>query len=130
MWFMSNLGPYQEFTTQAKAAGGVDRLLDAIKHDAVSAAAPKYEGKGVIIGAIITAAAFGIAKFLRNKQQERKQRNRKAKEAEKVLHALTEFASQSTNCGEGSEHDQIGTPESTESRSKANYEGANDANRS
>ena len=130
MQFMSNLGRYQEFTTQAKAAGGVDSLLDAIKHDAVSEAAPKYEGRGVIIGTIITATAFGIVKFLRNKQQERKQSNRKAKEAEKALHALTEFPSQSTNCGEGGEHDQIGAPESTESQSKANYEGANDTNRS
>lgn len=130
MQFMSNLGRYQEFTTQAKEAGGVDSLLDAIKRDAVSEAKPKYEGIGVIIGAIITATAFGIVKFLRNNQQERKQSNRKAKEAEKALHALTEFPSQSTNCGEGGEHDQIGAPESTESRSKANYEGANDANRS
>ena len=130
MRFMSNLGPYQEFTTQAKAADGVDALLDAIKRDAVSEAAPKFEGRGVIIGAIITAAAFGIAKFLRNKQQEREQSNRKAKEAEKVLHASTDCSSQSTNCGEGSEHGQIDATESTESRSKANCEGANDANRS
>ena len=130
MRFMSNLGPYQEFTTQAKAAGGVDALLDAIKRDAVSEAAPKFEGKGVIICAIITAAAFGIAKFLRNKQQEREQSNRKAKEAENVLHALTDCSSQSTNCGEGSEHGQIDATRSTESRSKANCEGANDANRS
>ena len=127
---MSNLGPYQEFTTQAKAAGGVVALLDAIKRDAVSEAAPKYEGRGVIIGAIITATAFGIARFLRNKRQEREQSNRKAKEAEKVLHAFNDCSSQSTNCGEGSEHDQIGATESTESRSKANCEGANDANRS
>lgn len=126
MRFMSNLGSYQEFTTQAKAAGGVDALLDAIKRDAVSEAAPKFEGKGVII----TAAAFGIAKFLRNKQQEREQSNRKAKEAENVLHALTDCSSQSTNCGEGSEHGQIDATRSTESRSKANCEGANDANRS
>lgn len=130
MQFMSNLGRYQEFTTQAKAAGGVDSLLDAIKHDAVSEAAPKYEGRGVIVGTIITATAFGIAKFLRNKQQERKQSNRKAKEAEKALHALTDFSSRSTNCGEGSKPEQIDTPESTDSPSQANDKGVNDANRS
>ena len=105
-------------------------MLDAIKRDAVSEAAPKFEGRGVIIGAIITAAAFGIAKFLRTKQQEREQSNRKAKEAEKVLHAFTDCSSQSTNCGESSEHGQIDATKSTESRSKANCEGANDANRS
>ena len=105
-------------------------MLDTIKRDAVSEAKPKYEGRGVIIGAIITATAFGIVEFLRNKQQERKQSNRKAKEAEKALHALTEFSSQSANCGEGGKHDQIGAPEATESQSNANYEGANDTNRS
>ena len=128
--FMSNLGPYQEFTTQAKAAGGVHELLDAIKRDAVSEAAPKYEGRGVIVGAIITATAVGIAKFLRNKLQEREQSNRKAKEAEKALHALTDFSPQPTNCGEGIEHDQIDASESTESRSQANCEGTQDADRS
>lgn len=127
---MSNLGPYQEFTTQAKAAGGVDALLDIIKRDAVSEAAPKYEGRGVIVGAIITAAAFGIAKFLRNKQHEREQNSRNAKKAEKTLHALTDFSSRSTNCGEESKPEQIDASESTESPSQANDKGVNDANRS
>ena len=108
---MSNLGPYQEFTTQAKAAGGVGALLDTIKRDAVSEAAPKYERRGVIVGAIITAAAFGIAKLLRSKQHEREQNSRNAKKAEKALHALTDFSSRSTNCGEGSKPEQIDTPE-------------------
>ena len=127
---MSNLGPYQEFTTQAKAAGGVGALLDTIKRDAVSAAAPKYERRGVIVGAIITAAAFGIAKLLRSKQHEREQNSRNAKKAEKALHALTDFSSRSTNCGEGSKPEQIDTPESTDSPSQANDKGVNDANRS
>lgn len=127
---MSNLGPYQEFTTQAKAAGGVDALLDIIKRDAVSEAAPKYEGRGVIVGAIITAAAFGIAKFLRNKQHEREQNSRNAKKAEKALHALTDFSSRSTNCGEESKPEQIDASESTDSPSQANDKGVNDANRS
>ena len=127
---MSNLGRYQEFTTQAKAAGGVDALLDIIKRDAVSEAAPKYEGRGVIVGAIITAAAFGIAKFLRNKQHEREQNSRNAKKAEKTLHALTDFSSRSTNCGEESKPEQIDASESTDSPSQANDKGVNDANRS
>ena len=127
---MSNLGPYQEFTTQAKAAGGVDALLDIIKRDAVSEDAPKYEGRGVIVGAIITAAAFGIAKFLRNKQHEREQNSRNAKKAEKTLHALTDFSSRSTNCGEESKPEQIDASESTDSPSQANDKGVNDANRS
>ncbi len=127
---MSNLGPYQEFTTQAKAAGGVGALLDTIKRDAVSEAAPKYERRGVIVGAIITAAAFGIAKLLRSKQHEREQNSRNAKKAEKALRALTDFSSRSTNCGEGSKPEQIDTPESTDSPSQANDKGVNDANRS
>ena len=127
---MSNLGSYQEFTTQAKAAGGVGALLDIIKRDAVSEAAPKYERRGVIVGAIITAAAFGIAKLLRNKQHEREQNSRNAKKAEKTLHALTDFSSRSTNCGEGSKPEQIDAPESTDSPSQANDKGVNDANRS
>jgi|GEM_PF-3404781 hypothetical protein len=127
---MSNLGPYQEFTTQAKAAGGVDALLDIIKRDAISEAAPKYQGRGVIVGVIATAAFVGIAKFLRNKQHEREQNSRNAKNAEKTLHALTDFSSRSTNCGEGSKPEQIDAPESTDSPSQANDKGVNDANRS
>jgi hypothetical protein len=37
---MSNLGRYQEFTTAAKAAGGVDKYLRHIKAGAVLKAAP------------------------------------------------------------------------------------------
>ena len=127
---MSNLGPYQELTTQAKAAGGVDALLDIIKRDAVSEAAPKYQGRGVIVGAIITAAAFGIANFLRSKQHERDQSNRNAKKAEETLHALTDSSSSPTNYGDDRMPDQIDTLEQTESQNQTNCEGANDANRS
>ena len=127
---MSNLGPYQEFTTQAKAAGGVDALLDIIKRDAISEAAPKYQGRGVIVGVIATATFVGIAKFLRSKQHECEQNSRNAKKAEKALHALTDFSSRSTNCGEGSKPEQIDTSESTDSPSQANDKGVNDANRS
>ena len=127
---MSNLGPYQEFITQAKAAGGVDALLDIIKRDAISEAAPKYQRRGVIVGVIATAAFVGVAKFLRNKQHEREQNSRNAKKAAKTLHALTDFSSRSTNCGEGSKPEQIDAPESTDSPNQANGKGVNDANRS
>jgi hypothetical protein len=127
---MSNLGPYQEFTTQAKAAGGVDALLDAIKRDAVSEAAPKFEGRGVIIGAIITAAAFGIAEFIRHKKHERDQSNQNAKKAEETLHALTDSSSTPTNYGDDRTPDQIDPLEQTEPQNQTHCEGANDANRS
>ena len=37
---MSNLGAFQEITTAAKAAGGVDLLIKAIEKGAVQKAAP------------------------------------------------------------------------------------------
>ena len=130
MQFMSNLGPYQEFTTQAKAAGGVDALLDTIKRDAVIEAAPKQEGKGIIIGVLITATLAGIVELIRHKKHERDQSNQNAKKAEETLHALTDSSSSPTNYGDDRTPDQIDPLEQTESQNQTHCEGANDANRS
>jgi hypothetical protein len=86
---MSNLECYQEFTTQAKAAGGVDALLDEIKRTAVSEAALERTGRGAIGGAVVALALLGVAKFLFNKHHARNQRIRAAKKAENTLPALT-----------------------------------------
>jgi hypothetical protein len=47
---VSNLGRYQEFSTAAKVAGGVDPYLRQIKHGAVLRAAPFLIGIGAVGG--------------------------------------------------------------------------------
>lgn len=127
---MSNLGLYQEFTIQAKAAGGVDALLDEIERTAVSEAAPNLTGRGIIGGAIAAVALLGVAEFLFNKHHARNQRIRAAKKAENTLPALTNFSLQSKNCEEDGKHSFISTPGVTENPSQTTSEGDNDAHRS
>lgn len=60
---MSNLGPYQDIVTSAKAAGGVPSLVRTIEEKAVSLAAPGIYAKGLGSGLLISvaAAAAGLA---------------------------------------------------------------------
>lgn len=54
---MSNLGPYQDFTTKAARSGGIANLIKEIEAGAVANAAPGLIGKGAGIGAAITFGA-------------------------------------------------------------------------
>ncbi|MGX1598218.1 hypothetical protein ACWIDS_14295 [Dietzia maris] len=47
---MSNLGPYQEITAAAKAAGGVDLLIKSLEKGAVQKAAPSLLATGLGVG--------------------------------------------------------------------------------
>jgi hypothetical protein len=54
---VSNLGKYQDLTTLAKDAGGVDNYMKSIELDAVIDAAPKLIIPSLVIGA---ALAWGV----------------------------------------------------------------------
>lgn len=69
---MGNLGKYQEITTLAKKAGGVDKLISAIEKAAFA--------KGATVGAVVGgAAASGVAVAVK-RYQSRKARAEEAKE--------------------------------------------------
>ena len=58
---MGNLGPYQEITTEAKMAGGVDSLLKSIKDAAVNDAAPRHRAQGsigTIVAGVVVYAGY------------------------------------------------------------------------
>ncbi|MGC9495646.1 hypothetical protein [Streptomyces sp. WG7] len=75
---MSNLGRYQDITTQAAEAGGVDEWIEAIKKAA--------QLKGVGIGAVGALAATGVAAFAVSRYQAvKKARDASANEAEERL---------------------------------------------
>ncbi|NLI85117.1 MAG: hypothetical protein GX440_06935 [Propionibacterium sp.] len=57
---MSNLGPYQEFVTDAARMGGVENMIRTIESGAIAKAAPVLLVKGAGIGALATLAACGI----------------------------------------------------------------------
>lgn len=58
---MSNLGKYQDLTTLAKGAGGVDNFIESVELDAVLNAAPKLIIPSLAIGA---ALAWGVKSLL------------------------------------------------------------------
>ncbi|WPP33179.1 hypothetical protein [Streptomyces sp. CL7] len=83
---MSNLGRYQEFTTQAKEAGGVDKLIEALKEAARNEAAPGVRWQGIGIGAVGTLAAAGVTAFAVSQFQANKRAREEAvNEAEERL---------------------------------------------
>ena len=60
---MSNLGPYQDITVAAKAAGGVDAYLDAIAREAVWKAAPVLLVAGGLGGVVV----LGVGRKVRDR---------------------------------------------------------------
>ncbi|MEU6668692.1 hypothetical protein [Streptomyces sp. NPDC046727] len=84
---MSNLGAYQVITTAAKEAGGVDKLISAIKKAAVDGAALRLRVQGVgigVTGTLVVGGAVAAASRLRGAKKARQER---AEEAEKLLKA-------------------------------------------
>lgn len=66
---MSNLGAFQEITTAAKAAGGVDLLIKAIEKGAVQKAAPPLLATGLGAGvALGVGASLGVKRWLDQRQ--------------------------------------------------------------
>lgn len=54
---MGNLGRYQDIVTEAKRAGGVDKLIAAIEGNAVAGAAPRLLAVGAGAGAFVVLTA-------------------------------------------------------------------------
>lgn len=85
---MSNLGPYQDITTAAKAAGGVDLLIKAIEKGAVQKAAPSLLGTGLGAGvALGVGASLGVKRWLDQRQADKEA----AEEAKVQLASEVEF---------------------------------------
>lgn len=59
---MGNLGLYQDFVTNAKAAGGVEKLIESIEKSAAMKAMPKAFAAGV---GVTAAAALGVTAIVR-----------------------------------------------------------------
>ncbi|MDQ0144720.1 hypothetical protein [Pseudarthrobacter niigatensis] len=94
---MSNLGLYQQITTAAKAAGGVEQLIKHIEFDAVKKAAPALVGVGVLIGAgakpALDASKRGLARL--------KGSGAAAAEAKERLRAIVDESTSSGDVAEG-----------------------------
>jgi len=72
---MSNLGPYQDITTAAKQAGGVDAWIKTIEDTAVAERAPAIFGKGAGAGLLVAGVLAGGVKLTQVvlvRQQERR----------------------------------------------------------
>ncbi|MEU8948791.1 hypothetical protein [Streptomyces sp. NPDC048489] len=78
---MGNLGPYEVITTAAKAAGGVDAWLGAIK----KASFTKGATAGAVGGGLVVGGVIVVASRLREAQKAREER---AATAEQELRAL------------------------------------------
>lgn len=98
MQFMGNLGRYQEITSRAKEAGGVDRYLARERRNAVSKAAPILLATGAF-------AALSIKKVivrLHLTLSERNQNGRACKIADNDLRTTPESpTTQTMNCEPG-----------------------------
>ncbi|WP_217549578.1 hypothetical protein [Streptomyces sp. GbtcB6] len=77
-----NLGPYEEFTTAAGKAGGVDKLISSIE----KAAASKGFGKGVRAGVAGALVVVGSAAAVKRSLDARKAaREALADESKEIL---------------------------------------------
>jgi hypothetical protein len=73
---VGNLGGYQTITTAAKEAGGVDKLISAIK----KAAYGKGFGTGATVGALAVGGAVAVASRFRQAKEAREERAEAAEE--------------------------------------------------
>lgn len=86
---MGNLGAYEEFSTAAKKAGGVDALLDVIKKAAFDKGSSDGFTKGVVAGVVGGGLVVGGAVAAANRVRGAyKVRRTKAEEAEAKLKDL------------------------------------------
>lgn len=79
---MGNLGPYQDIVTNAKAAGGVEKLIESIEKSAAAKAMPKAFAAGV---AVTAAGAVGVAAIIKRASKLAEAREAEANEAKARL---------------------------------------------
>ncbi|MET7934544.1 hypothetical protein [Streptomyces sp. NPDC005322] len=82
---MGNLGKYQDITTQAARAGGVDKWIEVIEEAAATKAFPKTFGKGAGVGALSVLVVAGLAATARRALNDRRAREALANEAKEQL---------------------------------------------
>lgn len=63
---IDNLGGYGQFTSAAKAAGGVDRLISSLEKTAMSNAASGLRAQGAVLGVLGTCGLLGAVGGLRH----------------------------------------------------------------
>ncbi|MEU4179315.1 hypothetical protein [Streptomyces sp. NPDC026589] len=88
-----NLGHYQEITTAAKEAGGVDKLISSIEAAAASKAFPKAFGLGIGACALTVGGVAVATVAVKRALTERRTRVTMASEAKEVLRAEIEGGS-------------------------------------
>lgn len=103
---MSNLGPYQDFTTRASQHGGVVALIERIEKSAVLKAAPKQVGLGFVSGLGVVGVVYAGVKV--HHRWER----RRAETFESGEQAKTEVAQLLDD--EDTGHDGVDSHEQTE----------------
>ena len=87
---MGNLGKYQDIVTEAKLAGGVDKLIEIIEKAAAAKEFPKTFGKGVGTGALATLGTGVVVVAMRRLLERKKAREALANEAKEQLIAELE----------------------------------------
>ncbi|MCZ4603459.1 hypothetical protein O3S80_06630 [Streptomyces sp. Lzd4kr] len=92
---MGNLGPYQDITTAAKQAGGVENLIKKIEEAAVKKASLQILGKGAAIGVVGTLVVSGVAVTVRRSLDAKRDREVLANEAKERLKTVVEEAMKS-----------------------------------
>ncbi|MCD0453347.1 hypothetical protein LO762_29820 [Actinocorallia sp. API 0066] len=93
---MGNLGKYQDFTTEAKLAGGVENLIEIIEKAAVASKSAGLRAQGAGLGIagvlVVGGAAVATRRFLRSKAADealaREAKIRLKTEAEEPKHSL------------------------------------------
>ena len=126
MRFIGNLGRYQEITSQAKEAGGVDRYLAEERRDAVSQAAPIL----LATGAFVALSIEKVVAHIRHKLRERDQNGRACKTADNDLRTAPESTTtQTMNC-EPEVQDSHPSESGGDEQHYIDNEGDNYANRS
>lgn len=86
---MSNLGKYQELTTAAAQAGGVDQLIKNIEAGAVAKAEPKLLLEGSLIAVLTCSALIGIGGAVRQQWRKRQTKLKEAENAKRKMLAMT-----------------------------------------
>jgi hypothetical protein len=98
---LGNLGKYQGIVAAAKEVGGVDKLIEKIGEEAVSKAAPRIFGKGVLVGALGVATGVAAKRYLDDK----KAREDLTEDAKAQLKAAVEGSPSSEGAGPESDED-------------------------
>ena len=87
---MGNLGAYQDIVTNAKAAGGVEKLIESIEKSAAAKAMPKAFAAGA---AVTAAAAVGVTAIVKQVSKRIEARKAEANQAKARLASIVDEAS-------------------------------------